>query len=92
MVAGSNHGLSTMQLIHRSRLEQIRKEAATVAGVALKIIQTMDQVLEVGGTASIQPQMSYLTGALARITKDWGLVEYLQQLQGVAQRKPAQTR
>ena len=78
-------GLSAMQRAHRTRLEQLREEATSVAGTALKIAQAIEQVLKEGGGINVQPQMSFLTGAFARMTKDVGVVEFLQS-QGINQK------
>lgn len=80
-------GESSMQAQHRVRLQQIQNEALSLAGTATKIAQEINQVLDRGGMAHIQPQMQYLTGAYARMSKDWGVVEHLQH-NGVSQRKP----
>ena len=58
-----------------------------MSGTTLKVAQAINQVLEHGGTVNVQPQMSFMTGAYARMLKDLGVVEYLQ-AQGVTQRKP----
>ena len=70
------------------RLEQIRAEATSIAGTAVKISQAINEVLDRGGMTHIQPQMAFLTSAIARMTKDWGVVEHLQSL-GTSQRKPS---
>lgn len=80
--------MSTMQAIHRTRLEQLRNEAIGMAGAATQIAQAITQTLEQGGTVNIPKQIAFLTGALARMQKDAGVVEYLQ-LQGTVQKKRA---
>jgi len=82
---------STVQAQHRKRLEQIRDDSIGVAGTAAKISQAMVQALEQGGTVNIQPQIQFLTGAYARILKDFGVVEHLQYL-GATQKKPTALR
>ena len=84
-------GESRLQQQHRSRLEQLRNELTAIAGAAAKAAQAINQVLDTGGSAQIQPQISFLTGAFARTTKDWGVVEHLQ-AEGARQRKPPQAR
>lgn len=79
-------GESQMRANHRKRLEAIRNDAISLAGTAAKIAEAITQVLEKGGGVSIQPQMSFLTGAHARMSKDQGVVEFLQQ-QGTVQKK-----
>jgi hypothetical protein len=73
--------------IYAARLALIRDEAASLATAAAKVVGAIEQVLEQGGAASIQPQMAFMSGEMARMTKDWGVVEYLQ-AQGVSARKP----
>lgn len=78
-----------VQALHRARIETIRNEAIALGGTVSKIAAALTQALEKGGAANIQPQIAYLTGAHARMLKDWGVVEQLQQ-HGVTQRKPPQ--
>jgi len=63
----------------------------SLAGTAAKIAQAINQTLDQGGTVNIQPQLAFITGAHARIAKDVGVVEFLQQ-QGVTQKKPPAVR
>ncbi len=77
MTNGKPHD-SSLQAIHRRRIEMIRDEAINLAGTATKIAQAMTQILERGGAINIQAQMSFITGAHARISKDWGVAEHLQ--------------
>lgn len=76
-----------LERIHRDRLEQIRNDALGVAGAANKIAQSITQVLENGGTIETQRQMHFITGAYARMLKDFGVVEQLQK-EGATQKKP----
>jgi hypothetical protein len=73
--------------IYTARLALIRDEAASLATAATKVVGAIEQAIEQGGTASIQSQMAFLAGEMARMTKDWGVVEYLQ-AQGVSARRP----
>ena len=74
-----------LEQLHRSRLIELQREAAQVASTGLRISQALSQILDQGGKAHIQPQMAFLTGALARMMKDWGVIEQLQQ-EGTTQR------
>lgn len=87
--SSNSDGSSSMQKMHRAKLEQIRSDAVALAGTAVRISQAVDEVLDKGGVAQIQPQMAFLTSALARLSKDWGVIEYLQSL-GTTQRKLSQ--
>jgi len=90
MVDDKAKGFSHIQAVHRTRLEQVRNEATSLAGNAARIAQAINQVLEKGGQVNIQPQMNFITGAYARMLKDLGVIEQLQS-QGVRQRPPPQT-
>lgn len=81
-------GYSPSQRALRKRLEGIRDEAIALASAAARISQAAQQSLERGGILSIQPQVAFVTGAQARMMKDWGVVEHLQG-QGVVLKKPA---
>lgn len=87
MVSGSNEGLSQKQVTLRKKMEQIRGDAIQMAGAANQIAHILDEILSEGGAANIQKQMSFLVSALARMQKDVGVTEYLQQI-GTAVRKP----
>lgn len=80
---------STHQLrsLHRAKLIAMRDELTRSAGVALRIAEAIGAVLERGGTLNAQPQMNFLTGSQARVTKDWGIIEHLQINAAAAQRR-----
>lgn len=65
---------------HRDLVGNMQKEALALAGVFLKISQALKQVEERGGIATVQPQVAFAVGALARLQKDWGAVEMLQSM------------
>lgn len=89
MVANDkNEHISTMQAAHRRALKQLSEEAVRAMQNAALMANAIDEVLkEKGGKINVQPQMAFLTGSLARMQKDIGVIEYLQH-QGVSQ-KPA---
>lgn len=75
---------SQVSLIHKTRLSQIEAEAAALAGTCQKIAQQAAEVLEKGGALQVQPQIAFITGSVARMVKDWGVIEQLQSV-GVVQ-------
>jgi hypothetical protein len=81
-----NDGESRMQVLARKRMEALHEEADQLAGAARKLQLMLLQSLDSGQTVSVQPQVNYLTGSLARIQKDWGVVEMLAQ-QGFTHKK-----
>jgi hypothetical protein len=78
----------TMHAQLRSRVAQVRQLSIDLAGTANKIIQTLDEVLEKGGTVNIQSQMAFITSVNARMTKDCGVIEHLQSHGAVIRRPP----
>ena len=84
-------GESKMQANHRKRIEQIRDDMISLAGTAAKVADVTRQVLEKGGTVNIQPQMSFITSAYARMMKDVGVIEFLQ-AQGMVVKRPTPTK
>lgn len=72
--------------LHRTRVSQMLEEAEALAGTMTKVSQVCRQTLEQGGQVSIQPQMAFAVGSLARLLKDEGVVEQLQG-SGVSQRR-----
>lgn len=76
-----------MHAVHRTRVAHIAEEAEQLAGVARLIQYKAAEVLAKGGTLDMQQQLAFITSTFARMTKDWGVVEQLQQ-QGV-KHKPA---
>jgi hypothetical protein len=77
-----------LQQVHRRRIEAIHRDSEELAGVMRLIHQRADTVLKVGGRLDAQKQMNYALGAVARILKDWGVVEHLQE-QLIEQKAPA---
>lgn len=65
---------------HAAKLRQIAEEAGALAACAEKIANMADEVTARGGVLIIQPQIAFLTGALARLYKDWAVCESLQSL------------
>lgn len=64
--------------VYRTRIEQLQKSAAECAGTMQLIAHRLQEVLDKGGSASIAPQMHFLTSTLMRMQKDLGVVEHLQ--------------
>ena len=76
---------SRLNDLHRSRLEAIATEAGGIADNASRIAAMAGEVLDTGGTLSVQPQVAYMVSALMRLVKDIGVLEQLQG-EGVEQR------
>ena len=75
----------TMRSRHRQALLNLIEQAAAISQAAALITDKANETLHRGGAVSVQQQLNFITGAHARLVKDWGLIEYLQQ-QGVRQR------
>lgn len=59
-------------------MRNVAQEAEGIARAAIKIANMIEETATKGGTVQIQPQVVYLTGAMARMMKDLGVVEHLQ--------------
>jgi len=81
-----NTGTPGPQQVHRRRLEHIVRDAAALAAAARKIAEAAAETIAGGGQLQVQPQINALTGAHARLLKDWGVIEHLQ-LIGTRQRE-----
>jgi len=66
--------MTDVRVIYATRLAEIATGAAALAGAATKVSQASEQVFEHGGTINIQPQVAFMTGAMARLLKDWGVL------------------
>jgi len=84
-VARPSENRLSMRAEHKASLGNVATEAAAIAGAAAKIVQSAHEALANGGAIQIQPQIAFLNGSLARLIKDWGVVEHLQK-HGVRQR------
>lgn len=60
------------------RLRHIAQDAEAFAACAEKLGQMAEEAAKNGTAVILQPQVQFLTGALARLQKDWGVVEHLQ--------------
>jgi hypothetical protein len=69
---------------HKRKVTVVATEAANIADCAQRVANAADEARESGDHLNIQPQIGYLTGALARLIKDWGVVEHLQKFQALA--------
>ena len=83
--------MADLKAMHATKLKSILTDAEAVSGTMLKIVHEINQVLDQGGVIHIQPQIAFLTGSLARMNKDWGVIEHLQ-LQGVSQQRKMKMR
>ena len=72
---------------HKRKVTVVATEAANIADCAQRVAAAADEARENGNLLSIQPQIGYLTGALARLIKDWGVVEHLQKFQALARQQ-----
>lgn len=59
-------------------MNNVLTEAESIAGAATKIVQKIQEIRQQGGMLNIQPQIMFLTGAMARMMKDLGVAEHLQ--------------
>src|SRR5262245_15472692 len=75
----SREGTHQLAATYRARVTALRDAADEVQGTMTLIVNRLNEVLDKGGTASIQPQIAFLTSALMRMQKDWGVVEMCQQ-------------
>lgn len=72
------HTSGGMQEDYRHLLAHLRNDIEASAQTAAKMVQAIDEAMEVGSTVSLQPQVNFLTGALFRMAKDWGVIEHMQ--------------
>ena len=84
-------GESILQAVLRKKLKQIAEDADSLQGTAKKIMHMTEEALVKGGVVAIQAQMTFMTGAHARMMKDLGVIEFLQN-QGVVLKKAPPTR
>ena len=82
---------SSLEAALRRRLEQVRNDATSAARNFTLIAEAINEVLDRGGKVNIDPQVTFLTGAHARLTKAHGMVTFLQNL-GFFVKKPPPTR
>lgn len=68
----------TMKAELNGAMNNVLTEAEGIAGAATKIAQKIQEIRQQGGLLNIQPQIMYLTGAMARMMKDLGVAEHLQ--------------
>lgn len=75
-----NEHTHSRRLEHRRRLDRVAEEAGNLAKAATLIEQMTQEVIAQGGQLTVSPQMSFLVGAMMRLTKDIGVIEHLQRL------------
>jgi hypothetical protein len=71
---------STLRAAHRRSLRAIAEGATQLASAAERIAQVAEEAHNASARSHIQvqPQINFLTGALARLIKDWGVLEHIQ--------------
>ncbi len=70
-----------MTALHRKRLELVKRDALAIGSAALNLATLIRQVLEKdGGTVEAHERVNFLTGAYARLLKDFGIIQALQDL------------
>jgi hypothetical protein len=77
-VKSPSHGSESLQAQYRGKLKGLRDELEKMAGTANYLIHVIDEISEKGGNLSVQDKINFLTGSLARIQKDYGVIEHLQ--------------
>lgn len=80
-------GNGRMHAVHRTKVQLLKDEAEALSGAARQIAHRASEVLDKGGKLDMQLQMNFVTSAYARLAKDWGVIEQLQQ-QGVVAKPP----
>lgn len=73
--------MDTLRIQRRNRLRAIQREAEGLAQTSARIAGACAQAEALSERLDIQPQVQFLVGALARVQKDWGVVEHLQALE-----------
>lgn len=70
--------MDSLRIQRRTRLRAIAREAEAAAQTAHKLHQAALEAESTGSNLDVQHYVAFLTGALARVQKDWGVVEHLQ--------------
>lgn len=70
--------MDSIRIQRRTRIRAIAREAEAMAQTAHKLHQAALEAERVGGSLDIQHYIAFITGAHARVLKDWGVVEHLQ--------------
>lgn len=70
--------MDSLRIQRRTRLRAIAREAEALAQTAYKLHQAAQEAEQRGASLDVQHYMAFLTGAHARVLKDWGVVEHLQ--------------
>lgn len=80
-IARARHENTHSRRIERHRrLRRIATEAGSLAHAASLIMHRADEIEAGGGRLEISEQVSFLVGAIMRLTKDFGVVEHLERL------------
>jgi hypothetical protein len=58
---------------------QFHREATELSVVANRIAVASREILDCGGSLDVQSQMNFVTSLYARMVKDWGVIEHMQQ-------------
>lgn len=70
--------MDSLRIQRRTRLRVIAREAEALAQTAHKLHQAALEAEKTGHSLDAQHYMAFITGANARVQKDWGVVEHLQ--------------
>lgn len=73
--------MDSLRIQRRTRLRAIAREAEAMAQTAHKLHQAALEAERTGANLDVQHYISFLTGAMARIQKDWGVAEHLQAIE-----------
>jgi hypothetical protein len=78
MLLNRSNSAPTLKEVRAAKLKALIVEADSLAGTARHVEQAATEALAEGNDVNLQKQMAFMTGALARMLKDWGAIEYLQ--------------
>lgn len=70
--------MDSLRIQRRTRIRAIAREAEAAAQTAAKLCHAAKEAEATNGLLDVQHYLAFLTGALARLQKDWGVVEHLQ--------------
>lgn len=81
--------MDSLRIQRRNRLRTIAREAEAAAQTAAKLCGAAKEAEASHTRLEVQHYIAFLTGALARIQKDWGVVEHLQAIKAETKRPKA---
>lgn len=82
------HRTEGLPAAYTRRLLHLKEHAAQLTGAFVQLQNMIEEVLGQGGTLQAQDKLNYITGAVLRLQKDVGVIEFLQ-AQGVRHKPPA---